>query len=428
MLRSTISRIRSHLRLRKRIRHSRLLARLWRLLMFRTTVIALTGSVGKTTTRSMLVDILKTNGHQVHHTENNENDMWSLPATILRMRPWHKYSVFELSAAGPGTLKALSEIVRPDIAIVTSVAPTHTKDYEGIEGIAREKSELVRNMGNNGIAILNADNPHTAGMAQLCNKPPIMFSTQHDAHIRATNVVDAWPERLTMDVEVNPSFDVPSFNLSTQLVGGHWTNSVLAATAAALQCGVPTQDIKTSMANTPPFRGRMQPMKLPNGAVIIQDQNASDVVFRAMVDVARKAQAKRKILILGDLTDTSGLSRTRHRRRYAAQETAPVFDTLAFVGKGTRHAVKMAVELGKDPDDLFEFETPGPITQWLSKLTQPGDLIFIKGQHSMHLRKIALAQLGEVGCQLETCPILPDCDVCPDLKPSFNLTEALIWK
>src|SRR5262249_11178223 len=127
----------------------------WRRLMVRTTVIAITGSVGKTTAKECLAAAL--GGDQVVKTFQNQNDRFGLPKTIRAMRPWHRFAVIELGTQGPGEMRRLARLAKPDIAVVLCVARTHTDKFKDLDATAAEKAELVRALSPRGIAVLNAD-------------------------------------------------------------------------------------------------------------------------------------------------------------------------------------------------------------------------------------------------------------------------------
>ena len=217
--------------IKHRLRHSLFLAGIWRRLMFRTKVIAITGSVGKTTCRELLVALIE-QGHldggevdsrHIHSTSNNENDAYGLPPVLFGIRPWHRFAVVEVSASGPGTLKRLSKAVRPDIAIVTAVAATHTKEYANIDAIAVEKSWLIRNMRKGGQAILNGDDERVVAMRELCEMPVILYGTGAGVEISASQVQASWPERLSFKLNSSNG----QLKVQTQLVGAHWLSSAL---------------------------------------------------------------------------------------------------------------------------------------------------------------------------------------------------------
>ena len=172
----------------------------------------------------------------------------------------------------------------------------------------------------------------------------------------------------------------------------------------------------------------MEPIRLPNGAVAIQDSNASDVVFKAMLGVAKEANAGRKIVVLGDLNDIEGIDRSRTRRAYAARLCAEVFDVSIFVGAGVAHAVKAGVAAGAPRDQIFGFKDFLEASQTLKGLLRPDDLVFVKAQNGLHLRRLVFQQIGEIECQIDWCHKRSDCDICSQLKPKFDLVQALKWE
>ena len=231
--------------------------------MWRTTVIAVTGSVGKTTCRELLYRML-TDHAPTFKTNNNENDAHSVPRTLLRIRPWHRYAVIELAANGPDTLAPLARMVRPDIAIVTAVARTHTMNYDDIQAIAHEKAALLRHLNPRGVAILNGDDPLVCAMPTGKDQKRVLFGRGKQHDVQASDVTAVWPERLRLKIAAAQDQCV----VQTQLVGEHWTNSVLAATAAAVQCGIPLTDAVAAVE-------RVQTLSRPNAALGVAQRRDS---------------------------------------------------------------------------------------------------------------------------------------------------------
>ena len=402
-----------------RLQHSAWLATMWRRLMWRTTVIAVTGSVGKTTCRELLYQILSDQA-PTYRTRNNENDAYGLPPVLLGLRPWHRFAVIELGASGPGTLSPLAGMVLPDIAIITSVARTHTKNDPDIAAISHEKAELLRYLKPHGIAVLNGDDERVAAMHTLPSQTRVEFGRKAKRSVNAQGVSATWPQRLQLNVVTDKGTQA----VQTQLVGEHWVNSVLAALAVAEQCGVTLGQAAESIKRVPPFRGRMQPIALPNGAIAITDQNASLDVLEAMISVAANANANRKIIVLGDINDTSE-SNSRARRKLAGRMVAPVFNMAVFFGQSAHRAQTAAVAAGMEPDNVYSISTIGEIDILLKRILQPGDLVFIKGQNLHHLNRLIYMQHGAIGCTKDTCPIRSDCEICSQLRPQFDLDTVL---
>jgi UDP-N-acetylmuramoyl-tripeptide--D-alanyl-D-alanine ligase len=401
------------------------LAHLWRMLMFRTTVIAVTGSVGKSTCKELLAEILASQA-RTHKTLNNENDIHGVPRVLLRMRPWHRFAVIELGASGPGTLSRLARLVRPDIAIITAVARTHTNRYSSIDDIAVEKSQLLRYLKPGGIAILNGDDERVSAMQHEAGHSVQRVGTSAGCDFIVSEIRHGWPERLSLTIARRGHVEERR-RLRTQLVGSHWVPSVLAAVAAAHACGVSMSRAVEVIERVPPFRGRMQPVRLANGAVMVRDENASVDVLDAMLRVAGSAVAGRRIVVLGDIVD-SGITKSKKRRILAGSTVAAVADVAVFVGQSSRYAAHAAASAGLQASNVFAVESIAQAHALLQNLIEPGDLVFVKGMSSQHLSRLVLSQLGEIGCWKDHCKIRKDCDICPNLRPRYDLDQALRWK
>lgn len=393
----------------------------WRRLMFRTTVIAITGSVGKSTTKECLAAILSGQGQTVK-TMHNQNDMFGVPRTIFSMRPWHRYAVIEAGAGIPGYMRRFSRLLKPDIAIVLCVARTHTDVFPTLEDTAREKAELLRHLRRGGTAILNGDDARVRPMAARCQGNVVLFGQDATCDMVAENVDATWPGRLVF-VARSQSCRTP---VQTQLVGTHWVNTALAALAAAHACGVPLPTAARALASVPPFAGRMQPVALPNGAVAIRDEeNASPDTYEAMLKVLREARAGRKVLVLSDISDKK--TRPRNRLREIGRMAAELVDVALFVGEHARHAARAAVDAGMDPANCHTSISLERAAGLLRTETGPGDLVFVKGRMTHHLSRLVLAQFGEIGCWTTACRLKPLCDVCGQLRPAFDLRAALAY-
>lgn len=386
--------------------------------MWRTTVIAVTGSVGKTTCRELLYQILADQG-STYKTPNNENDAYGLPTVLLGLRPWHRFAVIEVAASGVGTLGPLAQMAKPDIAIITTVARTHTSEYPDIEAIAHEKAQLLRYLKPKGIAILNGDDHRVAAMATQPSQSRVEFGCEAPRAIRASQVSAKWPARLRLTVASKNGLQ----DVKTQLVGAHWLNAVLAAYAAAEQCGVPTADVAAAIQKVKPFRGRMQPINLPSGAVAISDQNASRDVFEAMVAVAAEADVTRKLVVLSGLNDTQ-LNGSKARRRYTARAVAQTFDVAVFFGESETKARNAAVAAGMAEENVHCANSIGEVDSILRDELRVGDLLFIKGRNLYHLNRLIYTQFGAIGCQKYKCSIRIDCEICKQLRPTFDLATV----
>lgn len=394
-------------------------ALVWRRLMWRTTVIAITGSVGKTTAKECLYAILSAHGRTLR-TLHNQNCPLGVPRTIRRMRPWHRYAVIEIGTDSPGKIARSARLAKPDVAVVLAVARTHTNNFPTLEDTAVEKASLLRYLAVGGTAVLNGDDPRVRAMAAGIRGKVVLFGRTSDCDVVASEIEATWPERLVFSARD----DGDAVRIRTQLVGSHWVSSVLAALAAARACSIPLRPAAEALAAVAPFTARMQPVRLPNGAVVVRDEeNGSEDTLMAMLDVMRSAHAERRILVFSDLSDVKGNPKQRLRRM--GKIAAEVAEVAVFVGEHAHHGVRGAIAAGMDPSCCYDVLGLERAADLLGRLARPGDLVFVKGRATHHLSRIVFAQYGSIGCWKTSCKKQSVCDVCPELKPDFDFERAI---
>jgi len=408
-----------------RVRHASrwrlplLAAYLWRRLMVRTTVIAVAGSVGKTTAKECLAAVLS-DWARTLKTRNNENDAHGVPRTLLAIRPWHRFAVVEVGVGGPGDMKRLARMVRPDIAIVLSVANTHTNNFRTLEATAAEKAQLLTFLTRRGTAILNADDERVRSMAAGCRGSVLLFGQSAECDFRAEEIASRWPERLSFSVRHQDGVTP----VRTLLVGTHWVGSVLAGLAAGAACGIPVAAFAERIAKVPPFAARMQPVVLPSGAVVVRDEeNGSEDTLNAMLKVLRESRAGRRILVLSDISDSG--AKQRKRQRELGRIAGELADVAVFVSPHGGHARRAALEAGIDPSSCHHIPDLARAAEFLKCELRDGDLVFVKGRATDHLSRVVFAQYGSIGCWTTSCRIHRICDVCNLLQPGFDLDQAL---
>jgi UDP-N-acetylmuramoyl-tripeptide--D-alanyl-D-alanine ligase len=401
-----------------RLRLLYVLAYVWRHLLFRTTFIAITGSVGKTTAKECMAAILSTQ-FSTASTLNNQNDRLGVPRTMLRVRPWHRFAVIEMGTDGPGLIRRSAQLVRPHVAVVLTVARSHTKVFSSLEEVAAEKSSLLDAVPPAGLAILNADDSRVWLMAsgRRCQVKTFGLSAGQD--LWADEVSSTWPETLTFRVHTRSEVEW----VRTKLVGQHWTNSVLAGIAGALACGVSLKAAAAAVANVEPFPARMQPIKLPNGATMIRDElNGSYDTWQAAVKVLGDSQAARRVLVMSDVSDWHKKSmKARDRNKELGRIASRVAEVAIFVGEHAHHAVKAAVAAGMRPDSVHGFTDLLKAAEHLKSELRHGDLVLLRGRATDHLSRICFAQFGEIGCWKTHCGKTIVCDHCDMLHPGFDL-------
>jgi UDP-N-acetylmuramoyl-tripeptide--D-alanyl-D-alanine ligase len=383
---------------------------IWRALMFRTTFIAITGSVGKTTAKEALAAILERRGPIVK-TDMSRNELTHLMRKMLSVRPWHRYAVLEVATDGPGWMKRMAWLARPHIAVILRVARTHSNRFRTLDDTAREKAVLLSTIRRGGIAVLNADDDRVAAMAALTTRRVVRFGTSPDCDVWVDQVACEFPAPLTYQAHGGNE----ACAVRSQLVGTHWTASLTAALTVARLLGVPLDEAAAAIARLQPVQGRMQPVLAPSGAVILRDdENGSIATLDGAFDTFRAARAERKIVVISDVADDP--TKQRQRASRLGRQVASVAQVGVFLGDHAEFAVKGAVTAGMAPENVRAFVSLRDASDFLRGELRQGDLVLLKGRASDHVSRLAFAQFGEIACWVEGCAKNIECDDCGELR------------
>lgn len=386
------------------------MAMVWRTLLAKTTFIAITGSLGKTTSKDCLAAILSAVA-PTSKTKGNDNGRRGLPRTILRVRPWHRYAVVEVGTDSPGKMIRSSLALRPDVVVVLNVARTHTPAYRDLDHTASEKSRLMRFMSRKGLVILNGGDERVRAMRPPGAQRVIYFGSTPESEVRAEDVVSQWPGRL----EFTAMSGDERCRVRTQLVGKHWLDCAMAGLATARALGVSLEKAAEGLAAAAPYTGRMSPWPLANGAVLLRDDyNGSVDSFNRAVEVLEDARAARKILVVSDCSDF----RLQPKRRmfYYAEVAHRVADMVVFIGERWERGVDRAVNLGMRQENARGFYSLSRAAEFLKGELRAGDLVLVRGQGFQHLARLSFMLEGTVRCTRENCELRILCDNCPRLK------------
>lgn len=387
-------------------------ARLWRRAMRRPVFVAVTGSAGKTTTKELLLGMLARSGAGVGNFSSFSN-IEEIAKAMLRLRPSHRVFVTELSGHNPGEMDRPLALLRPSIGIVTVVGDDHTRASYPREAIAREKGKLIAALPVHGSAVLNADDPLVLAMAQQCRAAVITYGLSAQADLRAQDIRSVWPDRLRMTLLYGQEH-VP---LQTQLCGTHWIPAVLGAIGAGLAMGMSLRACAEGLASVVPFDGRMQPVASVGGVTFIRDDWKAPLwTLDASLDFMRQAQAHRKIIVLGEVSDAGPSKGVAYAR--LAQRTQDIAEITILVGHWAASALK-ARRAGRD-DAVLAFSNVRDASAHLDTILREGDLVLLKGTNRQdHLLRMILARQGAVACWRDDCKRYQFCNECPDLgKPS----------
>ena len=382
----------------------------WRRLLFRTTFIAITGSLGKTTAKELTAEVLAAAG-PTFRSYRNQNAYRAVVLNVLRVRPWHRFAVIETAAAAPNRMARSARLLRPDVAVILTVNRTHSTAYRSLDEHAAEKALLLDFTRRGGLALLNGDDDRVRPMAGRGPASAVLFGTGDDCAYRASAVSARWPERLAFKLHAAGG----ARDVRTQLVGEHWLPAALAALAIGDRLGVEPGAAAAALARTPPFPGRLAPYRVPSGAVFLRDDyNAAVPSVDASLAVLREARARRRVLVMTDLSDFEGNS--KRRRRHIAGLLADAVDAAVFVGEQAEYGARRALEAGLAEDQAHGFATLEEAAAFLRRDLGEGDLVLLKGRTTDHAARLFLAQLGEIGCWKPYCRKRMLCDVCWEMR------------
>jgi UDP-N-acetylmuramoyl-tripeptide--D-alanyl-D-alanine ligase len=399
---------------RRRLRRQVLyvLASVWRRALFRTTFIAVTGSLGKTTAKECIAGILQTR-FRTAKTLYNENGPSGVSRTVLRVKPWHRFAVVEVGTDRPGMIAWSTRLIRPRIAVVLTVARTHTRSFLTLEETAAEKARILEALPPDGLAILNFEDPRVRQMATGCCCRVKSFGRSPRDDLRVTEVSAQWPGRLMLQVCTASETQW----IKTNFVGEQWVNSVLAALLTAHSCGIDLAAAAPALERVEPFMARMQPVQLPSGAIMLRDEyNGSADTWGPALAVLKAATVGRRILVASGISDTG--QRISVHVRELGQAAAGAADLAVFIGEHAQRAARAAVRAGMAPGAVVGFADLQRGAAYLKSELRRGDLVLSKGRTTDHLERVFFAQVGAVRCRRATCSKTIVCDLCPELTGS----------
>lgn len=347
-------------------------------------VIAITGSVGKTTTKDLTAGILKTFGPTVAPQSSFNNEV-GMPLTVLKADRHTRYLVLEMGASGPGHLEYLTSIAPPDIAVELSVGKAHLGGFGSVPALAHAKAELVEGLDKNGTAILNLDDKLVAGMQALARGPVVRFSAKGNkkAEVYATHV--------KLDENSCPAFDLEAGDVLKRvrlgLVGRHQVSNALAAICIALTLGLNPSQVIDTLNNLRAVSPHRMNVFEADGVTFIDDSyNANPTSMKAGLEVLGHLgeRAPRRIAVLGVMLELGQTSESLHREVGQLADQAGV-DILITVGDGAQPIA----EALRGKAEIHHFDTAEEAYELLKSTVRSGDYVFLKGSNGSGVWKIA---------------------------------------
>jgi UDP-N-acetylmuramoyl-tripeptide--D-alanyl-D-alanine ligase len=354
---------------------------------FHLPVIGVTGSNGKTTVKQMLSGICARRG-PVLATVGNLNNHIGVPLTLLSLREEHKTAIVEMGANHPGEIAQLAGMARPEIGVVNNAGDAHLEGFGSREGVAQAKGELFAELGDRGIAVINADDDYAPLWRELAGGADILtFGLAEHANVRAVNPQPEPPEAPTaMDFVL--ATPIGSQNVTLPLPGVHNVRNALAAAACAVALGMDLRDIAAGLMAVRPAPGRLSWRRAHNGARLLDDSyNANPTSLRAGLELLGAVQARRW-LVLGDMGE---LGRGSEQLHFAAGEDARALgiERLYALGPLARHA---AAGFGAG---AVHFDDAGALIAEVRERLSPGVAVLVKGSRSSRMERVVAGLTGE---------------------------------
>ena len=343
---------------------------------------AITGSNGKTTTRQMTAQVVAQK-YNTLATIGNYNNQIGVPLTLLRLTGKYDQAVVELGTNSPGEIARLAKICAPDIGVVTNVGPAHLEGLGSLDGVMREKEQLIEHLKAGGKAVLNADDRRVYQMASRTEREKLLFGLSKEAEIRATAVTERTGGisfRLHMPDERLP--------VALSVPGQFMVLNALAAAAVGYLLKLSAEDIKAGLESFEPVWGRMDIFQTANGIHIIDDTyNANPESMKAAITTLRTLRRNnRSLFVAGDMLELGDQSEALHKQ-VGAWAAAANIDKLLVTGDFATAVAAGAMSAKMKQADIFT-GTRDEIINTLKQSLKAGDWVLIKGSRGARMETI----------------------------------------
>ena len=351
--------------------------------LYNIPVIAVTGSVGKTSTKDIIASVVGTK-YNVLKTQGNLNNHIGVPLTVLSLRN-HEALVIEMGLSNAGELSVLSKIAKPDIALITNVGTAHIGNLGSRENILKAKLEIMNGMENKGTLIINNDNDLLS-----------LWKNEYSGNIKiVTYGIDNESDYNACDIELSENYS--KFKLKTNSkedkeiivpVGGkHFVYNALSAIAVGEQLDIPFEKMKAGIEQFELTKSRMELIKIKNDITIINDcYNANYDSMKAGIEYLAKTKNSRKIAILGDMLELGEFSNDLHEK-VGEEIIKNNIDILVTVGK-MGSVIANTVKNANKNKEVFAFDNNEEAINCVKDILREGDIVLIKASNGMKFKNI----------------------------------------
>lgn len=346
-------------------------------------VIGITGSVGKSTTKELIADVLNQRYRTLKNLGNLNNEI-GLPLTLLSLSEGHQRAVLEMGFYVPGEISMLCDLALPQVGVITNIGTVHAERAGSLEAIARGKAELVQSLPADGWAVLNYDDPLVRNMEKETNARVFFYGLDPKADLWADNIDGLGLEGIRFELHYGDEI----LHLRVPMIGRHSVQTVLRATAVGLVEGLTWQEIIEGLhSNTTQLR--LVVMRTQSGALILDDTyNASPDSTLAALTLLAELDGYR-LAVLGDMLELGPYERQGHEM--VGARAAEVVDELVTIGEKARLIGQAAQQAGLQKKAIFMFDEVQPVAEFLQTRLTSSHVVLIKGSRGMRMDRIVSA-------------------------------------
>jgi len=348
------------------------------------TLVAVTGSMGKTTTREFAAQVLQSD-FRVYQTPGNYNNLFGLPLALFGLSLDYDIGIFEMGMSAPGEIAEMCRIASPVAGIITNVAPVHLAFFDSIEKIAQAKAELADSLPAEGTLIYNVDDPLVRKIADRYPGAKISFGLSDQADVHAEKIEIVSLEQTRFQLSCNGTTRLASIPFA----GAHYVMNALAAVALGRQHKVALAQIIESLGKLHPVAMRGQIIGFKEGFTVIDDSyNSNPRALMQMIEVlAGVSNFKRRILVAGEMLELGLHSDSLHAQcgSFAADHG---LDIVVGVQGAAHELVRAATESGIHESQVHYFDNSDSASEFICGAVRSGDLLLIKGSRGVRTERI----------------------------------------
>ncbi len=339
------------------------------------TVVAITGSAGKTTTKDVIAEFLG-GAHRVVKNRGNLNNHLGLPLSLLELRHGADVAVMELGMNHAGEIRVLVDVATPEVRVWTNVGEAHIGHFGSADLIADAKAEILEGANASTVLVANADDPRVMARTGAFPGRQVTFGTSAAATVRAVDVEDLGLDG-TKSRLITPAGER---DLRVPLLGrGHLMN-VLAAVAVALEMQVGLDHVIDTAARLRPSAKRGAVLRLPKGVTVIDDSyNSSPSALKQALDVLSRTWAARRVAVIGEMLELGELSTVLHQECGRAAAASRLSRLITIGGNPARALGAAAAEAGMAANTVLHFENSTDAAAAIHGHALPGDVVLVKG-------------------------------------------------